>query len=96
MPYPGPPAPRGRPVTAPSPLPDHGHGWVWRELWKRVGGVVVEREIDIIPVGDKMVHLYPGSECWCRATPDLTDIMPVYTHHSLDGRELTEHGRTRE
>lgn len=37
-----------------------------------------------------MMHLYPGEDCWCGATPDLTDIMPIYTHHSLDGRELVE------
>ena len=65
-------------MDAPSPLPDHGHGWQWREVHKRIDGLTIAREIDIIPVGDRMMHLYPGEDCWCGAT------------HSLDGRELVE------
>lgn len=74
----------------PAPLSDHGVGWITDEVVRTIDGLVVEREIDVYPLGDAMPHGIPGAECWCRATPDFDHGTPLYTHHSLDGRELQE------
>ena len=42
-------------------------------------------EFNVIPLNDIKEHVL-NNQCWCN--PDYDD--GVYTHHSLDNRELTE------
>ena len=78
-------------MSAPAPLPDHGHGW-GSERWVRtVDGAVVDSEVAVYPLADVVPHVVPGSECWCGPASEFPDVgCIIYTHHSLDGRELSE------
>ena len=45
--------------------------------------------IHVMPVNDLKDHTC-SEDCWCKPTKD--DEYDIYTHHSLDGRELVENG----
>lgn len=46
-------------------------------------------EYHVIPEGDTTAHSL-ASACWCR--PTCHEVGNVWTHHSLDRRELLEPG----
>lgn len=75
-----------RPNRYSSPLCVDGesdeHGKIW---------AVVEAEtgVHVIPIEDAVDHSLDG-ECTCGPAVDCSEDRPLYTHHSLDGREQYE------
>lgn len=47
-------------------------------------------EFHIVPENDHIIHEIPGDECPCGPASDIERGIPIYRHHSLDGREKSE------
>lgn len=63
-------------------------GWINRYFRDAEGELYA---IHIRPLDDLKLHVYDG--CWCQPTESLENGVLIYTHHSMDGRELIErHG----
>lgn len=45
--------------------------------------------LHVVPVDDLIEH-ETDEDCVCSPTPRFGEGGPVYVHHSLDGREVTE------
>lgn len=83
--------------TRPGALPDHGYGWMSDVFERVVDGVVVESHA-VIPLDDVMPHLVSGAGCWCAPNAEFPEEegCVIYTHHSIDGRELAERAQDSE
>jgi len=47
---------------------------------------------DVHPIDDLKEHLLVDDKCWCKPKVHIENEIAVYTHNSMDGRELYETG----
>ena len=66
-------------MDRPSAMINHGHGW---------SVDVFDTGVHVTPVDDTVKH---EQDCWCIPLIELNkNSLPMYVHHSVDGRELDE------
>lgn len=63
----------------------------------RVDAELADLEVHVRPVGDAITHDF-HPDCLCGPMPEphinsVDDVVWIYTHHSLDGREKRERAR---